>query len=297
MGSSAWHNLVMDYGHELRFGSFITPSAAHPQAVVHRAQHAEAVGLDLVTFQDHPYQPAFLDTWTLLAYVAARTSRVQLAGNVLNLPLRPPAVLAKAAASLDLLSEGRVALGLGAGGFWDAIEAYGGRRLTPGQGVDALEEAITIIREIWNGGERGGATVAGAHWRVTGAKRGPAPAHPIPIWIGALKPRMLALIGRVGDGWLPSLPMLASESALGEGNAVVDQAALAAGREPASIARLLNIGPVDADPGRLADLALRYGVSTFILIGDDPAVTERYAQEVAPAVRELVALERLKSLH
>ena len=89
---------------------------------------SEQLGLDLVTFQDHPYQPSFLDTWTLLWWVAAQTERVQLSGNVLNLPLRQPAVLARAAASLDLLSGGRVSFGIGAGGFWDAIEAMGGRR-------------------------------------------------------------------------------------------------------------------------------------------------------------------------
>ena len=92
---------------------------------------SEQAGLDLVTFQDHPYQPAFLDTWTLLSYVAARTSRVRLAPNVTNLPLRPPAVLARCVASLDLLSGGRVELGLGAGAFWDAIEAMAARAARP----------------------------------------------------------------------------------------------------------------------------------------------------------------------
>src|SRR5690606_12324892 len=117
------------------FGSFITPSNADPHRPVELAIASERAGLDLATFQDHPYQPGFLDTWTLMTYVLARTERLRVAGNVLNLPLRPPAVLARAAASLDLLSGGRVELGLGAGGFWDAIEAMGGRRLTPGQSV------------------------------------------------------------------------------------------------------------------------------------------------------------------
>ena len=62
-----------DHGHELRFGAFCTPTAADPQGVVALAQAAERAGLDLVTFQDHPYQPRFLDTCTLLSYVAART--------------------------------------------------------------------------------------------------------------------------------------------------------------------------------------------------------------------------------
>src|SRR3954468_22234125 len=98
----------MDYGHPLRFGSFVTPSASAPGRTVDLAIASEQAGLDLVTFQDHPYQPAFLDTWTLLSWVAARPERIHLPGNVLNPPLRPPAVLAGAAASLDLLSGGRV---------------------------------------------------------------------------------------------------------------------------------------------------------------------------------------------
>ena len=105
----------MHYGHELQFGTFITPTNDPPQAAVRLAELAEASGYDLVTFQDHPYQPRFHDTSTLLTWVAARTERVHLAANVTNVPLRPPAVLARAAASLDLLSGGRFDLGLGAG--------------------------------------------------------------------------------------------------------------------------------------------------------------------------------------
>ena len=137
--------------------------------------------------------------------VAARTSRIELAGDVHNLPLRPPAVLARAAASLDLLSGGRVNLGLGAGGFWDAIEAMGGQRLTPGQAVDALDQAIDVIRGVWDVADRSPLRAGGEHHHVDGAKRGPAPAHPIPIWVGGYKPRMLRLVGRKADGWLPTL--------------------------------------------------------------------------------------------
>src|SRR4051795_7581988 len=199
---------MADYGHELLFGTFVTPSNARPDAVVELVRLSEQVGLDLVTFQDHPYQPGFLDTWTLLSFAAARTSKVHLSANVTNLPLRPPAVLARSVASLDLLSGGRVELGLGAGAFWDAIEAMGGRRLTGGQGVRALEEAIDVIRQTWDAETRGGVRVDGEFYRVVGAKRGPAPAHDVGIWLGAYKPRMLALTGRRADGWLPSLGYL-----------------------------------------------------------------------------------------
>src|SRR5438045_8431738 len=117
---------MADYGHELQFGTFVTPQSQRPQDVVALAQLTERAGLDLVTFQDHPYQPRFLDTWTLLSYVAARTERVHLAPNVLNVPLRPPAVVARAAASLDLPTDGRAELGPGSGAFCDAVAARRG---------------------------------------------------------------------------------------------------------------------------------------------------------------------------
>jgi Luciferase-like monooxygenase/Hemerythrin HHE cation binding domain len=286
---------VPDYGHELAFGVFLTPGNEQPKRVVELAQLAEAVGLDLVTFQDHPYQPAFLDTWTLMSYVAARTQRITLAGNVLNLPLRQPAVLARSVASLDLLSGGRVELGIGAGGFWDAIEAMGGRRLSPGQAVDALGEAIEIIRQVWDTGTRGGVRFHGSYYEVAGAKRGPAPAHRVSVWVGAYKPRMLRLTGRLADGWLPSLSYL-QPGQLTESNALIDRAAVEAGREPGAIRRLLNIGGEVSAAGqwaeRLADLALTEGTGTFVLASDDPDTIRGFAAEVAPAVREQVAAAR-----
>ncbi|HLU72182.1 MAG TPA: LLM class flavin-dependent oxidoreductase [Nonomuraea sp.] len=281
-----------DYGHELRFGSFITPQSSRPEQAVGLALLSEEAGLDLVTFQDHPYQPAFLDTWTLLSWVAARTERIHLSGDVLNLPLRPPAVLARSVASLDLLSGGRVELGLGAGGFWDAIEAMGGRRLGPGQAVDALSEAIDVIRGVWDAGESRPLEVDGAYYPVKGAKRGPAPAHDVPIWLGAYKPRMLRLVGAKADGWLPSLGYATPED-ITAGNKIIDEAAAGAGRDPREIRRLLNITADFAESvERLLPLAVEDGVSTFILAGDDPAAIERFAREVAPALREAVAAER-----
>lgn len=279
-----------DYGHPIRFGTFITPVNAPPTRPVELAVLSERLGFDLVTFQDHPYQPAFLDTWTLLSWVAARTQRITVSGNVLNLPLRPPAVLARAAASLDLLSGGRVSLGLGAGGFWDAIEAIGGRRLTPGEAVDAVDQAIDVVRGIWDAADRRPLQAGGALHHVDGAKRGPAPAHDIPIWLGALRPRMLRLIGRKADGWLPSQPYL-KPGDLRRGNATIDEAATAAGRDPRAVTRLLNVAP-DQSPDDLARLALEDGVSVFVVMGDDPDTLRRFADEVAPAVRSLVAADR-----
>ena len=284
-----------DYGHDLTFGCFLPPVAAAAGQVLALAQEADERGLDLVTVQDHPYQPAFLDAWTLLSVIAAHTSRVSVMPNVANLPLRPPAVLARSAASLDLLSGGRVELGLGTGAFWDAIEAMGGPRRTPGEAVEALEEAITIIRALWS--DERTPRIEGRHYRLTGAKPGPVPTHPIGIWLGAYQPRMLALTGRAADGWLPSMGYAGPER-LAAMNAVIDESATAAGRSPADVRRFYNID-ASTDPtaewaGRLAELALAEGISGFIVtveLGDGAALA-RFAEEVAPAVRELVAAGR-----
>ncbi|MFF0281027.1 LLM class flavin-dependent oxidoreductase [Rhodococcus aetherivorans] len=293
-----------EYGRKLLFGSFLTPAAENPAAVVDLAVASERAGLDLVTFQDHPYQARFLDAWTLLTWVAARTTRVLVAPNVANLPLRGPAILARSAASLDRLSGGRVELGLGAGAYWDAIAANGGPHRTTGEAVDALEEAITVIRELW-ADRRGGARVDGTHYRLAGAKRGPAPAHAIGIWLGAYGPRMLALTGRAADGWLPSA-FAASPDRLAEMSRRVDEAAVDAGRDPREIRRLYNIsgrfdggadggflaGPPTVWAEQLAELTLRHGISGFVLGTDARTDIERFAQEVAPRVRELVSAAR-----
>lgn len=279
-----------DYGHALEFGTFLTPRNAPATEPVDHAVLCEDLGYDLVTFQDHPYQPRFLDTWTLLTWVAARTTRIRVAGNVLNLPLRQPAVLARAAASLDLLSGGRFDLGLGAGAFWDAIEAMGEPRRTPGEAVQALTEAIAIIRGIWAADDRSPLRVAGDFHRVAGAKRGPAPSRAIPIVLGAYGPRMLRTVGRLADGWLPSLGNLPPDG-LARGNAQIDEAATVAGRDPREIRRWLNI-PADATAGRLTDLALADGISTFVLSTDDESTLRGFATETVPAVRAAVAAAR-----
>jgi alkanesulfonate monooxygenase SsuD/methylene tetrahydromethanopterin reductase-like flavin-dependent oxidoreductase (luciferase family) len=290
---------VIDYGHDLQFGVFVAPAAQSADHVVALSALAEEVGYDLVTFNDHPYSPGSLDTLTLMSFVAARTGRVRLAANVLSLPLRPPAVLARAVASLDILSHGRAELGIGAGMAWDAIEAMGGRRLDLGDSVEALEEGIHVIRELWAAGVRGGARFEGKHYRLTGALRGPAPVHDISIWVGAFKPRMLRLVGRLGDGWLPTVAGL-KPGDLAAGNATIDAAAAGAGRDPQAIRRLLNVGAVEA-PARemaaeLVRLALEDGIATFIVTANDPRTMTDFAAEVAPRIREAVEEARLRGL-
>jgi len=291
-----------DYGHDLSFGIFVTPKADTAGHVLRLARRAEAAGLDWVSVQDHPYQPAFLDAWTLLTAIAATTERVSVFPNVVNLPLRPPAVLARAVASLDILSGGRAELGIGTGAFWEAIAAMGGPRRSPRESVQALREAIAVIRALWTPGR--GARLAGEHYSLAGAKPGPFPVHDVGIWVGGYKERMLRLTGELADGWLPSSPYAPPER-LAAMNAVIDAAAAGAGRPPAAVRRIYNIagsfdggggaflqGPPKVWAEQLAGLALDEGMSGFVLMVDDAATLERFAAEVAPAVRDLVAAER-----
>ena len=287
-----------DYRQDLQFGVFITPVAAQADAVVELARLADVVGLDIVSFQDHPYQPSFLDTWTLLSVVAAETTNVRVAPNVANVPLRPPALLARAAASLDLLSGGRVELGLGAGAFWDAIAALGGPRWTPGQGVDALSEAIDVIRAFWTG--EGPIRHRGTYFTIDGAQPGPPPAHEIEIWLGAYKPRMLGVTGAKADGWVPSQAYVELEQLRGM-NARIDEAAADAGRRPEQIRRLFNVsgsfgsggGFLQGQPRdwaeQLTQLTLSTGMSAYVLAVSSADELRLFAEEVAPATRELVA--------
>jgi hemerythrin-like domain-containing protein len=212
-------------------------------------------------------------------------------------------VLARSVASLDILSNGRVELGLGAGAFWDAIEALGAPRRAPGEAVDALAEAIDVIRALWTPGRT--PRLDGAYYRLHGAKPGPFPVHPVGIWLGAYKRRMLELTGRVADGWLPSLGYAGPDELAGM-NAVIDRAAEDAGRSPADVRRMFNIqgrfggdgflqGPPRVWVEQLAGLALEVGISGFVLMSDpvERRDMHRFAEEVVPAVRELVEAERL----
>jgi alkanesulfonate monooxygenase SsuD/methylene tetrahydromethanopterin reductase-like flavin-dependent oxidoreductase (luciferase family) len=285
-----------------QFGISITPEWSKQEEVLRLVRVADETGLDLIGIQDHPYQWRFYDTWTLIAYLAGKTSRVRFFPDVIDLPLRPPAVLGKAAASLDVLTGGRIELGLGAGGFWDAIEAMGGPRRTPGEAVEATEEAIDVLRLVWSG-ERG-VRYQGRHYRLSGLHTGPKPPHDIGIWVGASGRRMLDLIGRKADGWVPSAPWAPPE-ALPEYMRRIDEAAARAGRDPSSIRRVYNLmgsiqpstgqrfaGPVSYWIDELVRVALM-GIDAFIFWpgADDPVgQAETFATDVVPAVRAEVGV-------
>ncbi len=257
--------------------------------VLQVARRADAADLDLLGLSDHPYAPGYLDTPTLLTWVAAATERLRVYPGVASLPLRPPAVLAKAVATLDQLSGGRVELGLGAGGSWDGIAGLGGPRRTPGEAVAALTEAIGVVRALWTSDRP--VDLPGAHHPLHAAEPGPAPIRPIPIWLGALGPRMLDLTGRLADGWLVSVSHT-PPAALADGHARIDDGAVAAGRDPTEIRRGYNVPDAVTDPTGLVDRLLEHHVEhrmdTLVLspVGDPLRAAEVFLAEVLPAVRD-----------
>jgi alkanesulfonate monooxygenase SsuD/methylene tetrahydromethanopterin reductase-like flavin-dependent oxidoreductase (luciferase family) len=241
----------MNASHEIRplqFGVSLPPVVKSLSAHLELAHAAESTGLDLVGIQDHPYQPRYVDTLALIGALLARTDRVSFFPDVANLPLRPPAVLAKTAATLDLLSDGRFELGLGAGGYWQAISTLGVDRLSPPEAVDALEEAVAVIRGMWSGEH--GVELGGTHYSLHQANTGPGPAHDVGIWLGAQSPRMLALTGRLADGWAAPIPSYLPYEAWAEAQNRIDAAAREAGRSRTDIRRIAQVvGTVTAEPG------------------------------------------------
>jgi alkanesulfonate monooxygenase SsuD/methylene tetrahydromethanopterin reductase-like flavin-dependent oxidoreductase (luciferase family) len=290
--------MISRYGRPLAFGLSLVPASADIDLACSLARRADELGLELIGIQDHPYQWRFLETWSLLADLLARTERIRLFPDVANLPLRNPAMIAKQAASLDLLSRGRFELGLGAGAFWEAIGAMGGPVRSGREALQALEEAIQIIRAFWSG-ERT-IVVAGEHYSVRGVHPGPPPAHPIKIWLGVGKPRALALTGRLADGWVPSL-FWAKPELVPEMMSRIDEGAAAVGRAPAEIRRIFNVGGKIVDGATrellkgppehwietLLSFALELGFDTFVFWPDDEPLDQlqRFAHEVVPALR------------
>lgn len=288
------------------FGISVTPTAADHPRLIQQVRAAERGGLDLVGIQDHPYQRRFLDTFSLIADLAARTERIRFFPDVANLPLRGPTMIAKAAASMDIMSGGRFELGIGAGTFWDSVAGMGGPLRTAGESITALEEALRIIRAVLDGERvvRGD----GEFYPVPGYPPGPPPAHRVELWLGVYRRRGLDLTGRLSDGWVPSLGYL-PPSRFRAAASRLDEAAARAGRDPRDIRRIYNltgritdgevgdgplVGPVEQWVERLTEWYLDLGVDTFIFWPADAETrdVERFAQDVVPAVLDATARVR-----
>jgi probable F420-dependent oxidoreductase len=169
----------------------------------------------------------FHEPLVMFGYLAAVTTTLELVTGVIILPQRQAVLVAKQAAEVDLLSEGRLRLGVGLG--WNAVEyeALGEDFTNRGK---RLGEQVEVMRQLWT---EQSVTFAGKHHRVTGAGLAPLPVRrPIPVWIGAASRPALERAGRLGDGWFP---MMAPGPQLDEAREIVAQSAIAAGRDPSTI--------------------------------------------------------------
>jgi alkanesulfonate monooxygenase SsuD/methylene tetrahydromethanopterin reductase-like flavin-dependent oxidoreductase (luciferase family) len=286
--------------HRLLFGVNVSPAVAAGADPVVDARRAEDLGFDFVSVNDHLHgaDPRY-ETWTMLSWIAAKTSRIGVATRVLGAPYRHPPVVAKMAETFDRLSGGRLILGLGAGGSDEEFHAFGLPARPPGRKVEGLEEAISIIRGLW--AERT-FTLEGRVYRTDRAQVEPKPEHRIPIWLGTFGDRALAVTGRLADGWIPSIAFAPPERVPALRDRILT-AARGAGRDPGEIACIYNMevrvdeslepvpSVVHGSPDAVAEQLLGFvalGFTGFNFMpfgpGKDEQV-ERLAREVIPAVR------------
>lgn len=282
------------------FGVNVSTSAADGANPVADAMRAEALGFDFISANDHPCGSApTYELWTMLTWIAAKTTRIKVASRVLGVPYRPPAMVAKMAESLDRFSGGRLILGVGGGYSDDEFRAFGLNVPTPKDKIDGLEEAVRIMRGLWSSPRF---TFEGRHHRTEEADLEPKPRHHIPIWLGTFGKRSLAVTGRVADGWIPTFAMATPEDVPAMRDRILD-AARSAGRRPDEITLAYNLdfriqdtgfseaGVVSGSAAHLAEqlisfTALGFTAMNFSPAGDEPErQIERLAQEVLPIVR------------
>jgi alkanesulfonate monooxygenase SsuD/methylene tetrahydromethanopterin reductase-like flavin-dependent oxidoreductase (luciferase family) len=232
--------------------------------------------------------------------------------------------------SLSALSGGRIVLGVGAGGILGRVTEMGAPLLTSGAAVDAVEEGIVLIRELSGGGRS--VPFEGRHRRVSRAESSPVPARLVsfegrhyrveraepapvaapPVWTGSVGPKSLAATGRVADGWIPGHAADWLSERYRKSRPIIDEAAVAVGREPREIVTVFNLpgritdrplsaprdvdgrwvgGSVDQWVEELTTAVVEHGAAGFMLFSPEggtpaPEAVRRWAVEIAPAVRE-----------
>ncbi len=302
----------MRFGLSLPHYGFSLPSGETSFAAVARwATRAEELGFDSVWVSDHffysfaryggdPTPIASLEPLTTLAGIAAVTHRVRIGTLVLCAPFRHPALLARTAASIDLLSGGRLDLGLGAGWMREEFDAFGYRFGEIGERFDGLEESLEVLQRLFGGDP---VTYDGPTVTLRDAVLAPAPERPPAVWVGGKGgPRLLRLAARLAEGWNTVWRMSPEGYAakLPDVRAACD----AAGRDPAtfglSVGLYSSIGPDEA----AAEAAFERGRAAApgdAMAGDDYAswradtlsgtpeqILERVAAFESLGVRELI---------
>jgi len=294
---------------DITFGVNVDPGTSY-DAALRLTLLAEELGFDHALIQDHAYNPQFAETWTLLSALGGATERIALGPNVLTSPLHLPAMIAKQAATLDLITGGRLILGLGAGAWDEGIAGLGGPDLSGrGDKFRAFRDTLHIVRGLW---EADGAPFSyeGKVLSVRNIRFGPTPSRRIPIITGAMGPQSLRLTAQLGDGISVSSSYVPAER-LPSFRAQLDDGAREAGRDPAELRLYYNVmgfietgesrmRPRDpkvywGDPDwwidRLSTLVREAGVGGFTywpVAGDYAAQFRLFATGVVPGVRSRV---------
>ena len=293
------------------FGLGLEAGVHQVHQMVGHARLADNAGLDFVSLGDHPYFAARLDAYAALGFVLGATSNITGAVIMTNLLSRPAPILARTVTGLSTISGGRVILGIGAGGMEEEIVALGVPRLSPGARIQALEEAIILVRALSGGGDP--VTFNGEFYTVTGLT--PADAPTPPIWIGSGGPKGLAVAGRHADGWVPPHAADWRSTLVVESRPIIDEAAASVGRSPTDVGTIYIVsGRISRDPrpetrddeGRwigggvrqwveeLTFAVLEHGAAAFVyMVRPGETITDTtlnlWAHDVVPAVREAIA--------
>jgi alkanesulfonate monooxygenase SsuD/methylene tetrahydromethanopterin reductase-like flavin-dependent oxidoreductase (luciferase family) len=294
-------------GRELRFG-ICTDQNLPFETLVERWQYFERLGFDSVWDCDHFNQPSrpdgpYFESWTLLAALAARTTRIRVGVLVSSNTFRHPALLAQQAVTLDHVSNGRLELGLGAGWFVPEHERFGLPFPPPGERVGRFREAVEIVDSLLR---HEATTFEGRYYRLTEASLRPAPLQKPrpPLTLGAHRPRMLRICAEYADSW----NSFGTVEEMRERNELLDQACAAVGREPREIRRsfygwasqMKAQGLPDPWQSTAAfeDVVGRYlavGIGEFVIDQPRPeqfGVLEQVVTDVLPALRRAMEAEQ-----
>jgi alkanesulfonate monooxygenase SsuD/methylene tetrahydromethanopterin reductase-like flavin-dependent oxidoreductase (luciferase family) len=290
----------------MRFGLFLSQANKSLARVYDEFQMAEDLGFDHAWLVDHlvdtdgPPDHPCLEAWTLLAAIAARTTRIRLGVLVTSNTFRNPALLLKEAVTVDHISGGRLTLGLGSGWHEDEHRRYGIDLPEPAVRVDRFAEAVELISLLMS---QPRTTFNGRHYRLDDAPLEPRPVQQprIPILIAAHRPRMLRLAARFADQWdtFAEMPGTATDgvtTTIEERIRALDEACLAIGRDPAEIRRSTwATSAVLASDAAYADYVNRHRLLGFTDFSVVPPVAgaetalRRVAERVIPGLRQAEA--------
>ncbi len=289
------------------FGLGLDPGLAESRRLLPHATAADAAGLDIVSIPDHPNFADKIDAYAALGMVLGATAHISGVVNLTNIGIRSAPLLARTVASLSALSHRRVILGVGAGSLWDELARLGVTPRSPAESVQAMAETITVVRALTGGGPP--VDFTGRFYQLRAAEPSHEPTPP--IWTGSQGPRSLAITGQLADGWIPAHAADWRSALVATARPIIDAAAAAAGRDPAAIATIYNVGgqitdravpKPRADDGRwiggstdqwideLTSAVLDYDAAALIYLpnGQPEAAIQRWLHEIVPGVRRAI---------